>query len=170
MPGFVIHLSVANKYLETNNIENKHDFYEGIIAPDLTDDKTKTHYGKGSSETNLQEYLNENEIETSFDKGYFLHLITDYLFYNRYLKDFSKKIYDDYDILNKYLMEKYKVILPEKIKNYVFFKEGELSLLDRESIVEFIDNFSRIDLLEVKKEIQSNIPEGKWNTYTLKRK
>lgn len=169
MPGFVIHLSIANKYLETNHIENSQDFYKGIIAPDLTDDKTKTHYGNGSSETNLKKYLSVNEIKTSFDKGYFLHLITDYLFYNKFLKAFSKDIYNDYDILNKYLIEKYRVVLPEEVKNEVFFKEGKLKLLDKRAIVTFIDSFSKINLLEVEKEVEEDNSNGKWNTYTFKK-
>ena len=169
MPGFVIHLSIANKYLKMNKIEDKDDFYNGVIAPDLTDDKSTTHYGSGSSETNLREYLNKNEINTSFEKGYFSHLITDYLFYNRYLKAFSKDIYNDYDILNKYLIEKYHVILPEKIQNQVFFKDGELKLLDKETIITFIDTVSQINLLDAEKEIKTDNPKGKWNTYTLKK-
>lgn len=170
MPGFVIHLSIANKYLEKNhNIEDIKGFYEGIIAPDMTNDKSKTHYGNGgSSETDLKNYLSTNKIKTSFDKGYFLHLITDYLFYNRYLKIFSKDIYNDYDILNSYLIEKYKVILPENIKDKVFFKEGQLKLLNKETIVEFIENVSQIDLSDVEKEIIEDKPKGKWNTHTLK--
>lgn len=169
MPGFVIHLSIANKYLENNYIENSQDFYKGIISPDLTDDKAKTHYGNGSSETNLKEYLSKNKIVTSFNKGFFLHLITDYLFYNKYLSVFSKDIYNDYDILNKYLIEKYRVTLPEEVKDKVFFKEGKLTLLDKESIVTFIDSVSRINLLEAEEEIKTDNPKGKWNTYTLKK-
>ncbi|MCI8655226.1 MAG: hypothetical protein HFJ48_05100 [Clostridia bacterium] len=169
MPGYVIHLAVANKYLETNYIENHQNFYKGVIAPDLTNDKTKTHYGNGSSETNLKEYLTKNQIVTSFDKGFFLHLITDYLFYNKYLKVFSKDIYNDYDILNKYLIEKYRVELPKEAKNEVFFKEGQLTLLDKESLVTFIDNVAKINLLEAEEEIKSDKPKGKWNTYTLKK-
>ena len=96
-------------------------------------------------------------------------MITDYLFYNRYLKAFSKDIYNDYDILNKYLIEKNHVILPEKIQNQVFFKDGELKLLDKETIITFIDTVSQINLLDAEKEIKTDNPKGKWNTYTLKK-
>lgn len=170
MPGYVIHLSIANKYLEKNHIEDINEFYNGVIAPDLTNDKSKTHYGNGSSNTHLSLYLSENKIVTSYDKGYFLHLITDYLFYNKYLTVFSRDIYNDYDILNRYLMEKYKVILPNQVKNEVFFKEGALTILDKESITKFIDQFSEINLTDVEKEVRDNIPKDKWITFTpLKR-
>lgn len=167
MPGYVIHLSIANKYLEKNNTENRNEFFKGVIAPDLTDNKLITHYGNGSSETNLQLYLSENKIETSYNKGFFLHLITDYLFYNRFLKKFTKDIYNDYDILNAYLIQKYNVILPDIVKKYVFFKEGKLTILDKESVIDFIDSFANLNLLEVEKEVKSDIPKGKWNTFNF---
>ena len=35
-------------------------------------------------------YKLENSVDDDFGKGYFLHLATDYLFYNRFLEYFSK--------------------------------------------------------------------------------
>lgn len=124
MPGYVIHLSVANRYIEKHpeEIKDHNKFIEGVISPDGVTDKSITHYGPKSSKVNLKLFLESNEINDDFNKGYFLHLVTDYLFYNRFLDYFSKDIYNDYDILNKTLEEKYNVKIPEEVKNKVFYK------------------------------------------------
>ena len=62
-----------------------------------------------SSKVILKDFLKENKLEDSYKRGYFLHLVTDYLFYNKYLDIFTKDIYNDCDILNKFLIEKYNV-------------------------------------------------------------
>ena len=90
MPGFVIHIAVAQEYLKKHKKSFSEDFILGSIEPDFTDNKSETHYGKSSSSTNLKNYLSKNKICTDFERGYFLHLITDYLFYNHYLDKFEK--------------------------------------------------------------------------------
>ena len=106
MPGYVVHIVIAQEYLKKHcDKEQKEEFINGVIAPDLEEVKSKTHYGKSPAYTNLLEFLKSNEIESSFKRGYFLHLVTDYLFYNYYLTDFSKpQIYDDYDFTNEFLI------------------------------------------------------------------
>ena len=162
MAGYVIHLAVAEEYLRkhSNTEENYDEFINGVIAPDGVTDKSLTHYGEKSSKVRLKKYLEENELNTSYDKGYFLHLVTDYLFYSNYI-NFSKEIYNDYDILNKYLIEKYNVKLPEKVKNKVFFLTGETKVLDLKTAEKVIDEISDLDLLEVKNQVISG--DKKWN-------
>ena len=41
MPGYVIHLAIAKKYLEKNKTENYNEFIDGVIYPDETDNKYK---------------------------------------------------------------------------------------------------------------------------------
>lgn len=155
MPGYVIHLAVANEYMKKNKneIKNKDEFLLGIMAPDFVDDKSKTHYGPQSSQVSLRKYLQENEINSDFDKGYFLHLITDFIFYNKILDTISKEIYNDYDILNKYLSEKYEVEILDKIKKYVHFKDGVLKILSKEKAEKVIEVSSNVNLNEIKNEI-----------------
>lgn len=164
MPGYVIHLAIAEEYLKKheNKPEKYDEFVEGVIFPDSVKDKSETHYGIKSSVSNLYEFLKENKIDTSFKRGYFLHLLTDYLFYNRYVDRMSKDMYNDYDILNGILIEKYDVNLPEKVKNQVFFKEGELVILSKELIIKLVDEISEMDLDEIAKEVNDN--PIKWTT------
>ena len=164
MPGYVIHLAVAEEYLRKheNNQEEYNDFIEGVIFPDSVKDKSETHYGAKSSVSNLYEFLKENSIDNSFKRGYFLHLLTEYLFYNRYVDRMSKDMYNDYDILNGMLIEKYDVVLPEKVKDSVFFKEGELVILSMELIEKLVNDISEMDLDEIAKQV--NEDPVKWTT------
>lgn len=158
MPGYVIHLAIAEMYLKKHNDkkEDYNEFIEGVIYPDSTKIKSETHYGDKSSESNLYEFLKEHELKNSFEKGYFLHLLTDYLFYNRYIDIISEKIYNDYDVLNDLLIEKYKVVLPEKVKNQVFSKNGELYILSMEILDRLIDDISNMDLDKVSEEVKKD--------------
>lgn len=164
MAGYVIHIAIAQEYLRKNNKKYNKDFVRGSILPDLTTDKSKTHYGKSPAYTNLKKFLLANEISSELNKGIFLHLITDYLFYNKYLNVFSKQyIYDDYDISNKVLIDKYNVKLFDEIKNAIFFKEGEMKVLNFELIYKLIDEISNLNLNLVKKEVLKDCK--KWNFY-----
>lgn len=162
MPGYVIHLSVAEEYLKKHDKkENYSEFIEGVIFPDSITNKSLTHYGPSSSQVNLYNFLKEHELNDSFTRGYFLHLLTDYLFYNKYINFFSKDIYNDYDILNKELIKKYDVKLPDKVKKYVFFKEDmELKILSYPLIERFIKDVSDMHIDKLIIEINKNT--DKW--------
>lgn len=162
MAGYVIHLAVAEEYLKLHPEEQYEEFIRGVIFPDSVTQKSTTHYGKSSAYTNLSEFLKENNIDNSYKRGYFLHLLTDYLFYNYYLNEFDKaKMYRDYDILNSKLINKYKVKLPEEVKDKVFNLEGKTQILHFDLACKIIDEVSRLNLEQVEKEANSE----KWNKY-----
>ena len=145
MPSFTIHLAVAKKYLELHPEENQEQFYNGVIDPDLKD-KTTSHFGPNSSSVDLNKYCQEVGLETSYNRGYFMHLLTDYLFYNKFLERFSKEVYDDYDKINKTLIKKYNLQIPEKVKDKVKFTEGETKILNLENICKFIEAVGSLEL------------------------
>ncbi len=165
MAGYVIHLAIAEEYLRKHKDikEDYEEFIKGVIYPDSVTDKSLTHYGIKSSKVILKDFLQDNEINNSYMRGYFLHLITDYLFYNKYLEKFSKDIYNDYDILNKRLIEKYNVVLSENVQNNVFYKEGETKILTMELAIKIIDEISDLNLNAVEKEIRENSNDEKWS-------
>lgn len=170
MPGYVIHLAVAEEYLKKhkNRKENYDEFIEGVIYPDSVTDKSQTHYGAKSGEANIVKFLEENSIQDSFNRGYFLHLITDYLFYNKYIDTFSKNIYNDYDILNKRLIKKYKVNIPEEVRDKIFFKDNlNLKILSMELVEKLIDEVSSLNLDKIVEETKEN-PKKWTNIRTLK--
>lgn len=155
MAGYVIHLAIAEEYIKKhkNQIKDYNKFIEGVISPDGVQDKSTTHYGEKSSKVKLKDFLKEHRVDTCFEKGYFLHLVTDYLFYNKFLEYFSKEIYNDYDMSNKYLIDKYKVNLPKNIRNRVFYKEGHTKLFTLESISKFIEKTAQYDIEFIKEEV-----------------
>lgn len=164
MPGYVVHIAIAQEYLKKHNQNFSGEFIEGSIYPDLISDKSKSHYGKSPAYTNLKSFLANNKINTDFQKGYFLHLVTDYLFYNYYLDYLEKpQIYDDYDFTNKFLIDKYNVVLPKTVINKVFFKDGTPKILTLELAYKVIDEISSLTLEEIEKEIISD--NSKWNYY-----
>ena len=159
MAGYVIHLSVAEEYLKKhpNANEDYNEFISGVIFPDSVKDKSETHYGMQSSQSNLNEFLKEHKLDSSFERGYFLHLLTDYLFYNKFLDCISTEIYNDYDILNDVLIQKYGITLPNEVKDKVFSKNGDLKILSMELVENLIKEISEYDLDIIADEVP-----GKW--------
>ena len=158
MAGYVIHLAVAEAYKvkHIDDIKNYEDFIKGVIFPDSVSDKSLTHYGEKSSKVNLKEFLRENEIDNDYNKGYFLHLVTDYIFYNKFLDCFSKDIYNDYDILNEIIQKKFNVIIPESVNDKVFYKRVYTSILAEEKVIKFIEEVSDYKLSYIKEEVLKN--------------
>lgn len=164
MPGFVVHIAVAQEYLKKHHKNFSENFILGSIEPDFTNNKSETHYGKSPAYTNLKNYLDNNKICTDFEKGYFLHLITDYLFYNHYLDKFEKpQIYYDYDFTNKAIVEKYNVFLPDKIKDKIHFENGTPKILTLPLAYKIIDEVSDLNMEDIEKEVLNN--SSKWNYY-----
>ena len=146
MPGYVIHLAVGKIYEKNNKINNISSFRKGLIAPDMSDDSPKAHYGTSSSQPDLKRFLSENNDFDEYKEGYFLHLVTDYLFYNCFLKTWSPSIYEDYDKLNEVLIQQYGIEIPEEITHIVKTRSGEPEILDEDAIVAFINAVGKIDI------------------------
>lgn len=143
MPGIHIHLAIAKEYLKHHpEIKNKEAFYEGSIAPDFAEDKKESHYTKETSNEDLINYLNNKvhifpflqttNVKTDYNKGLFLHLITDKLFFTKFLdqnylksvtySEYINDLYYSYEctnpvIINHYQlpMEKYEQRIEENI-------------------------------------------------------
>lgn len=162
MPGYVIHLAVGRVYAENNKIKDLKDFERGIIEPDMLRDKVKSHYGPYSSQPGLNQFLLINGIPSSYDEGYFLHLVTDYLFYRKFLDRWDKTIYDDYDKLNDRIIKKYQIEVPKVIEEKVKFKSGETSILNEEDLYKFINSVGQINIRQMILQKQLN-----WEEITL---
>lgn len=167
MPGFTIHIAIAKQYLNKhkNEILNEKDFIKGVIAPDLDEtmyeisrDKNKSHYGTWHIlpvETNIDMFLNDSSVDINNDywKGYLLHLLTDFYFYNKFflkeclkMKNNNNNIYYDYDCLNKDLIERYQITILENIKKYMNFIDGTPKYLDKDKVIIFIEKISSLNL------------------------
>ena len=148
MPGYAIHLAIGEKFAEKNNIQDKKAFIEGLIKPDLIE-KGESHYLDENKNPNLDEFLRNSSLNSDYNKGYFLHLLTDYLFYTKFLKEFFEEIYNDYNKLNRFLITKYNISVPSEIQSMIEFEEGATKILDKDSICRFIDAISQIDFTKL---------------------
>lgn len=168
MASLIIHLYVAQEYLKKHTeILNKEDFLKGSLAPDLEKEKVKAHYGKVTAKPILKDYLMDNGINNDFDKGYFIHLLTDLLFYN-YLIDidyqinkyglntWKKLLYDDYDIISTKYVKKLDVEIPECVQKYIVYKDKSLSLFKKEDLDKLVNNISNINIDKLILEIKEN--------------
>ncbi|HOO68045.1 MAG TPA: hypothetical protein PLC53_01600 [Bacilli bacterium] len=180
MASFNIHIAIGIRYIEKNNIKNKEELLKGVVAPDLTDDKRESHYASNVSKDNLIEYLeskvmlneflNRNEIDSDYNKGIFLHLITDFLFFNNFFdknyisnisyQGFINDLYYSYDISNKFLKEKYNInnnTFNEYIKNSIkkrnYVKGTYNDVLPQDKLFSFIEYVSDINLEDYKNKI-----------------
>ena len=130
MPSLDIHIAIARKYLiKYNDVKDEIAFIKGNLEPDLAIDRIASHYTKRTDKNDLSEilknkvglseYLNDKNIVDDYEKGYFLHLVTDFIFFNsffdkNYIKatdysNFKKDLYYSYNIVHNYLLNKYDI-------------------------------------------------------------
>lgn len=167
MASFVIHLAAANEYLKKHDIKNKEDFLMGVISVDIAEDKFKSHYTKTrdtsdlkrylEGKVQLKEFLDNNSLDSDYNKGVYFHLITDYEFYNNFFDEdkidqldyptFKKYLYHDYGVINLNVKEKYNVVFPDIISKYDGTNgEKECYLIDQGKLDIFIKTLGEIDI------------------------
>ena len=76
---------------------------------------------------------------------------------------FSKDIYNDYDVTNKELIDKYNVIILDIIEDKIFFKDGDTKVMSIDLAKKVIDEVSELNLEEIINEINNDDP--KWRTF-----
>lgn len=188
MASFHIHLAIAKRYIEKNNVEDEKSFYNGTIEPDLEEYENILHYtDKNRNKENIFQYLKgkallpnfltENDINNDYYRGVFLHLVTDYLFFNDFFEtnylatisynDFVKDLYYSYNLVNQYLRDKYSIDLSDlKDKLYNNIKKDRKekgtieskgkNILDINKLDNFIERVSSINLEEYKLKLLKN--------------
>lgn len=190
MAGFNIHLAVAKRYVEIHDIEDAESFYLGSVSPDFTDDKNATHYSNVDkrdsndlvkylfNKVNLEKYLEENAVESDYEKGVFLHLVTDFLFFNTLLDkeyltktsydEFRKDLYYSYDITNEHIYDVYGIdyddySFGEKLKKNVAQSKSNVktcdgkrtNILPNEEIENFVERVSKTRIDEYLEKIRT---------------
>ena len=84
-----------------------------------------------------------------------MHLLSDYVFYNKYFSGWksidSKILYNDYDILNSKLIPKYNLtVIPEGLEKYFRTdKQGQTVEYHFDKVNEFIEEVSSYELHEL---------------------
>lgn len=165
MASLLMHLYIGQEYYKKHESEeNLDEIVKGSLAPDLAKEKQKAHYGPITAKPNLKEYLNENDITDSYQRAYFLHLITDALFYNYLididkiveeigLEEWRKKYYKDYDSITASILKKISIEIPEQVKKFLDVPEGRTELFKEEDFFNLAEKLASLDL----KKLEANI-------------
>ena len=170
MPSYMVHLAIANEYLKKhkNEIKNKEEFIFANIAPDLAENKEKSHfYIKNTEYTDYERIIKDNKLDLKSDygKGYFLHLLADETFYYYYFKkEYQKAIneesdlYCDWDAITKSVINDYKIkYIPDEIKEFASREEQDKKkYLDYKKIKRYIKQFNKFSLNDQINNISKN--------------
>ena len=181
MASLMLHLLIGEEYCNKNNIKNRQKFLEGNFAPDLAEDKLKSHYSVVSNKetftiaaknkVNIKELANQNyNLKDEFNKGEFFHLICDYYFYNNFLlnlpnyqqyynteyKIVNQLIYKEYDHMGYWIKSKY----PNLNYNLLPFvgqtvSNGEMKIFTPKSLQNFVEFCSNLNLEELYNKLTS---------------
>lgn len=164
-----IHLAIAKKYLESHKEIDKDDFIAGTLYPDAAPDNDATHYtlkNRGTDnvshvrgKVNLYAFLCDHDSLNAFELGWFIHLVTDYLFFlecftEDYLlsityEEFCHELYHAYYSINGYLEDKYyldKSYYKAYLDAYFPGIPYEDNILGKKLVDNFIDRICAIDM------------------------
>ncbi len=177
MACLAMHLAIAQKYCEKHSQEDERVFCEGAIAPDIAPDKVVSHYGIKMPINSVKDMLDSKidivacsqdlDMSVPYDRAKYLHLVTDYLFYN-YLYDekleilppgeLNKSLYNDYDFVTNYIIHNYNISIPEQVAHLVQAKEGvgDFRFFGKKATDKFIDLVSALDMQQTNKQIVAN--------------
>ena len=185
MPGLTFHYIIALKSIEKNNVTNIQEYIDGSFYPDFYQ-KPQSHYTDNSKvkkpldkllfKVDLEAFVKEHTINTDHDKGYFLHLLTDYLFYHdlciekyAHNPDFIRCLHNlgvEYTKINKALYELYKYDNTYINSEYLQFftrPDEDPEFFTHEELKNFIEHCAALDL---NKEY-NNIKKGVLPTFKL---
>ena len=100
MASLILHQIIGENFCKSNNINSQQELLKGNIAPDISPNKEASHFTTPrpfikyidaiEKRVDLSSYCKNNKICTDYDLGYFLHLVTDYIFYNRLIINNTK--------------------------------------------------------------------------------
>lgn len=150
MASVIIHLAVAKKVNEVLK-RNQHDLFLGAMAPDAAklvgSSRKISHFitDPDSSTPEIDVFLNKykEDLDDTFVLGYFIHLLTDVLWFNEFLvnfvndntittktgekieldeKDVLDIIYNDFTSMNQEVEKEYDLNLDDFYNDYEFPK------------------------------------------------
>ena len=185
MPGLTIHYIIALKSAEKNNIKDIQEYVNGSFYPDFYQkpqshytDKTKiqSHFDDLVYKVNLFPYPAEHDITTDFDKGYFLHLLTDYLFYHELCikkynidKNFLNcmgALGKEYTKINKALFELYNYgneYIDDEYQKFFLVTDQDPEFFTKQELKKFVEHCANINI----EQEYINVKNGILPTYDL---
>lgn len=178
MPSMSAHMAVACNLSDELDVD-KEEFIKGNLLPDLYDNKEKSHFkvqGIIYYVPDIKKAIENLDLNNSLYLGYLTHLLLDKYYFDEYLIKYksnlfdNKNIYKDYDILNKDIINYFKLDVdylkkilkdfPSDINKHKLLKNIECldinindktQIIDKEDFILFLENISNI----IKDEIES---------------
>ena len=177
MPCTALHLAIVEEYVLKNKEAKKDVFVEGAILPDLAEDKNASHYCINKKIKSIKDMVDtkvdivkcskEFDFSDELKKAVYLHLLTDYLFY-QYIynpetekenpKDVLVALDSDQGIITEYVFGRYSINSPDGAEDLLKIKQntGKLRFLSEKEIERFIKVVSNFNLNDVKQNIVQN--------------
>lgn len=183
MASALIHMAVAKRVNEVLKLEDEKKFIFGSIAPDIakmvgSTRKTSHFITKEDSDTpEINLFLDKYKkyLVNNYELGYFVHLVTDVLWFNEFLPNFvddtylisktGEKIKFEHDELLEILYNDYTNLNAEVLSYYnldlsIFYEDFEFP----ENHIDEVSNEHFKDVIEKFGIISSNLAD---NTYVL---
>lgn len=177
MASALIHFAVAKKVNEKINVSNEKHFLLGSIAPDIAkmigSTREKSHFildTDKSDSPNIGVFLKKYKkyLNNPYELGYYVHLLTDVLWFDEFLPNFIKEdyiinrskeivhfneeeikylIYNDYTNLNPEILSYYNFDLSLFYETFSFPK-NHIEEVSEEYFQDVIDKLGNICLKE----------------------
>lgn len=184
MASLIIHMCIAKEINKKLKIKDENMLILGSIAPDISKlvghKRSYSHFSKENQSININLFLKkyQNNINNPFILGYFIHLYTDLLWEQVFMKSFIKNdkitlldgtiiddtkenykkvVYNDYDNSNNSLMQKYKIDINSFIEK-VKMPNLKMDEIDNDKLIILLDKFKFI----------TNYKDGKLLLFTIK--
>ncbi len=180
MACLAMHLAIAKKYVQNNPSLDFEVYQKGAYLPDVSSDKFNAHYGIKipvktvkdmlDSKIDIKRCAQDLDLTIELNRAVFLHLVTDYLFYNfvyseeletKTPEQITQMMYQDYDYVTDYVVKKFDITIPQEISHLVQSKSGNIKSMffDPESTDKFVKLASQFNLDLVKAQIISSPTE-----------
>ncbi len=177
MASALIHLAVAKKVLNNINVTNEKHYYLGAIAPDVAKmvglTRHQSHFISDDEDTDTPHaevfYAKYKKyLKNPYELGYYVHLLTDVLWFDEFLPNFVKDgylisrtgeklkfdddelleiIYDDYTNLNPEILSYYNLDLSLFYEKFEF-PENHIEELPKKHFQDIIDILGPICMKE----------------------
>ncbi len=162
-----LHLQIAYEYCKNNSGLELGVYFWGAILPDIAKDKTLAHYGTHTTSLSVKEQLNAKidiikcikslNLNEEEDRAVFLHLLTDYVYYNYLYIERSKNlsvvkvlsaINNDSGTMTNEILKNYHFQLPEEYSYLLVPKQndGTYQLFKGEKLNMFAKVLSSVDI------------------------
>lgn len=169
-----LHLLVAKEYCKKHNIVDDSIYLAGAIYPDIQEDKVASHFGVKikpksirdalDSKIDIKAVLENLDLNDEFHRAIFLHLLTDYIYYNYLYNEELEKvsimqvladINNDSGVMTAEILKEHNVEVPYEYSYLLEEKEnsGEYKLFNGDRLGVFVDLISSSDLGSIKKEL-----------------